>query len=60
MNSKTITREELCGLFDHTNLKAYAQEEDFKKLCDEAAANHLDVYKRQRVLRSVRIVTVET
>lgn len=40
MNSKTITREELCGLFDHTNLKAYAQEEDFKKLCDEAAANH--------------------
>lgn len=40
MNSKTITRKELCGLFDHTNLKAYAQEEDFKKLCDEAAANH--------------------
>ena len=36
MDSKTITREELAGLFDHTLLKAYASKEDFKKLCEEA------------------------
>ncbi len=39
-NSKTITREELCSLFDHTNLKAFADEEAFKTLCREAADGH--------------------
>lgn len=39
-NSKTITREELCGLFDHTNLKAFADEKAFRTLCREAAENH--------------------
>lgn len=38
--SKTITREELCSLFDHTNLKAFADEEAFRKLCREAADGH--------------------
>ena len=37
MNSKTISREQLAGMFDHTNLKAYATKEDFVKLCREAA-----------------------
>lgn len=40
LNSETITREELCNLFDHTNLKAFADMKDFKKLCEEAAENH--------------------
>lgn len=40
MDSKTITREQLAGLFDHTNLKAFATKDDFKKLCDEAKELH--------------------
>ena len=40
LNSKTITAEQLCRLFDHTNLKAFAREEDFRRLCGEAAENH--------------------
>lgn len=40
MRSKTITREELCRMFDHTNLKAYATDEDFDRLCREAEENH--------------------
>lgn len=40
MKSEEITREELCRMFDHTNLKAYAKEEDFRKLCEEAKKNH--------------------
>ncbi len=39
MDSRTITREQLAGMFDHTNLKAYATDEDFVKLCAEAKAN---------------------
>lgn len=35
-----ITRDELAGMFDHTLLKAYATEEDFKKLCKDADENH--------------------
>ena len=35
-----MTRNELCGMFDHTNLKAYASGEDITKLCREAADNH--------------------
>lgn len=40
MNSKTITRQELAGMLDHTNLKAFAVREDFEKLCREAAEYH--------------------
>ncbi len=36
MNSKTITREQLCKLFDHTCLKAFADRKMFEKLCREA------------------------
>lgn len=36
MNSKTITREQLSALFDHSLLKAFSSQEDFKKLCEEA------------------------
>ena len=31
-----ITIKEVAKMIDHTNLKAYATKEDFKKLCDEA------------------------
>ena len=31
-----LTKEELCYMFDHTLLKPYASEKDFKQLCDEA------------------------
>ncbi len=40
LRSDTITRQELCGLFDHTLLKAFATGADFKKLCSEAAEHH--------------------
>lgn len=36
LKSDTITRDELCKLFDHTNLKAFADRTAFEKLCDEA------------------------
>lgn len=36
MTSKTITREELTAMFDHTNLKAFATRDDIRRLCDEA------------------------
>ncbi len=39
MDSKTITREELAGMMDHTFLKAYAHDSDFEKLCAEAREN---------------------
>lgn len=39
-NSKTIRREELCRLFDHTNLKPFADEEMLRKLCQEALNHH--------------------
>lgn len=39
MNRKDITLKELAGMMDHTNLKAYATEEDFRKLCMEAKDN---------------------
>lgn len=31
-----ITREKLCKMIDHTNLKAFACRQDFEKLCEEA------------------------
>ncbi len=40
MKSIEITKEQLAGMIDHTNLKAYAVEDDFKKLCKEAVENH--------------------
>lgn len=36
MNSDNITKEQLCKMFDHTLLKAFANMEDLKKLCLEA------------------------
>jgi len=39
MNSNTITRTQLAGMFDHTFLKAYAEEADFERLCREAEEN---------------------
>ncbi len=33
---KNLSVAELAAYFDHTQLKAYASEEDFKKLCDES------------------------
>lgn len=36
MNSKTITREQLCKMFDHTLLKPYSTKEDFRRICEEA------------------------
>ena len=33
---KTLTVKELAGYFDHTLLKAFVTNEDFKKLCDDA------------------------
>ena len=31
-----MTEKDLCFMFDHTNLKAYASSEDIRKLCAEA------------------------
>lgn len=39
MKVTEMTKEQLAGMIDHTNLKAYAVEEDFKKLCKEAEEN---------------------
>lgn len=35
-----LDEKTLCSLFDHTLLKAYATQEDFIRLCDEARENH--------------------
>lgn len=40
MRSDEITREQLCRMFDHTNLKAYADRQAFEVLCREARENH--------------------
>lgn len=40
MNSKTVTKEQLAGMMDHTFLKAFATRADFDRLCKEAAENH--------------------
>lgn len=32
----SLTIKEVAGMVDHTNLKAFATKEDFRKLCDEA------------------------
>lgn len=35
-----MTKQEILGKVDHTQLKAYATWEDIRRLCDEACANH--------------------
>ena len=35
-----LSKEKLCGIIDHTLLKAYATKDDFIKLCDEAKQYH--------------------
>ena len=40
MDTEHLTAELLCKYFDHTLLKPFATEEDFKKLCQEAAHYH--------------------
>ena len=35
-----ISAKELAAMFDHTNLKVFASEQDFELLCREAAENH--------------------
>lgn len=36
MNSETITKKELASLFDHTLLKPFVKDEDFKILCEDS------------------------
>ena len=36
MNSKTITREQLCGMFDHTCLKPFVDHQMLEELCRQA------------------------
>ena len=36
INTEQLTEKQLAAMFDHTFLKAYASEEDLKKLCREA------------------------
>ncbi len=36
INTDQLTEKQLAAMFDHTFLKAYASEEDLKKLCNEA------------------------
>ena len=40
MDSCTITREQLCHIIDHTNLKPFADRGAFETLCAQAAENH--------------------
>lgn len=40
LSTHTMTESQLCGLFDHTNLKPYASRADFEVLCREAAEHH--------------------
>ena len=39
INPNTLTRNQLCAMFDHTNLKPYADHEAFEQLCLEAREN---------------------
>jgi len=39
MDINNITKKALANMFDHTNLKAYATDSDFEKLCKEADEN---------------------
>ena len=39
MDSRSISREQLCDIIDHTNLNPFAGKPEFEKLCAEAAAH---------------------
>ena len=39
MTNSNIDLKSMAGMIDHTNLKAFATEDDFKKLCNEAKDN---------------------
>ncbi|MGM9535449.1 MAG: deoxyribose-phosphate aldolase [Intestinibacter sp.] len=39
MNTENMNLQDLCGMFDHTLLKPFADEKAFEKLCKEAADN---------------------
>ena len=39
MNSMTVTRQQLCSMFDHTCLKPFADRSMLKQLCKEAEEN---------------------
>ena len=40
MNTKSLTKEAVAGMIDHTNLKATATRADIEKLCEEAKTYH--------------------
>lgn len=40
MRSDEITLTQLCGMFDHTNLKPFAGQKDFELLCQQALDNN--------------------
>lgn len=40
IDTKTLTKEQLCRLFDHTNLHTDASDKDMEKLCKEAIELH--------------------
>lgn len=40
MDPNELTLSQLCGMFDHTNLKPYAVRKDFETLCHQARENH--------------------
>ena len=60
-----MTIKELARMIDHTNLKAYATKDDFKKLCDEAiqygfksvAVNTYPVAMCARMLKNSEVMT---
>lgn len=60
-----ITKEQLAGMIDHTNLKAFATHEDFQKLCDEARAygfksvaiNSYPVHMCREMLKGSNVLT---
>ena len=51
MDISKLTRKDLCFMFDHTNLKAFASSADIRRLCEEA---------RQYGFRMVAINPVHT
>ena len=51
MDISNLTRKDLCFMFDHTNLKAFASSADIRRLCEEA---------RQYGFRMVAINPVHT
>lgn len=54
MDVNELTRERLANMFDHTCLKAFAREEDFRKLCEEARDNGFKMVSTPRRSGSAR------